>query len=1140
MRTEQCALSSAFPPIATRSLLLRKQGPTCDPPLMLRHFALTAILLIGTAFVTEPGEDPNRFRRITVVDGLSQNSVFDILQDHRGYIWIGTQDGLNRYDGYEFKTYKHDPDDGNSLSENTITALREDRQGTLWIGTQKGGLNRFDPYAERFEHFSHDPDNPRSVPPGMIMAIGEDAEGNIWVGTHEGLGRLDKARRDFDRHTYDPERLNSLGGNLVTSILTDSRGTMWVGTWDGGLSRYSPEIDGFDVFDYDPVNHVGIPDSRITTLYEDRDGTIWIGTPKGLSRFDRDRATFKNFAHDPADRHSLSGNWITAILEDGSGSMWIGTDRSGLNRWDPAKTAFTRFVNDPDDPGSLSDNRVLSLIEDRSGVIWAGTWLGGINQLDRHRVRFRHLVHNPKDDNSLSENTIWSIHEGRDGVVWIGTHHSGLVRYDPRSDSYTRIYPDESQSSAIHGGFVRAIHEDQHGRLWLSTNEGLQLYRHGEGVVRRFRHSPDEPGGPSSGYVATILEDSRGHLWIGGNNGIDRYDPQRGTFKPLFQGEWAESDPAAENVLVLYEDSRGGLWAGTRGGLSRFDFETGRLKRYKHDPNDGASLSNDIVYSIYEDTNGNIWAGTFGGGLNRLDIRTDSFTRWTEQNSSLPTNTVFGVIGDEAGFLWLSTHKGLTRFDPRTETFRVYGAHHGVQSPEFNSGAFHHGRYTGDLYFGGINGVNIVRPGRVRKNPNPPEVVVKDVLLQSGVSSGGRDGIEPAMRIEDGSIRLSHDQNDLWIDYVGLHYSLPEANQYAYMLENYDEHWRYVGNSRRASFTNLDPGQYRFRVKAASADGIWNDEGASLDIRIDPPWWQTTVAYVAYLALFILGVFFVDTIQRRRLIRSERERAAIREAKLRAKALEIQNERQTRELEEARELQLSMLPRVVPDHASVEIEAYMRTATEVGGDYYDFHVSKDGTLTVAIGDATDHGARAGTMVTAVKSLFNILVEEHDLELVMRSATNALKRMHLGKLYMAMALAKVSRGSMRIAGAGMPGALVFRRATGEVEEVSLSGMPLGSLVNYPYEVSEIKLEDGDTVLLMSDGFAERFNGEGEMFGYERAKKAFSEVAPLSAAEIIDRLVQESDRWAGNDALTDDMTFVVMKTKSDIAPDPKTTA
>ena len=1101
--------------------------------------AIAVACIIGAAVTvhavpTDPADpgDGEKFRRLSVNDGLSQNSVFRILQDRDGFIWIATQDGLNRFDGYDFEVFKHDPDDPNSLSENTITALYEDREGMLWIGTKQSGLNRFDPTVRSFKHYRHDPEDERSIRPSMIMAIAEDSRGDIWVGTHLGLSRLDQEAGYFVHYAKDPERPGSIGADFVTAILVDRSETMWVGTWDGGLNRYIPERDAFEVISYDPVNQAGLPDPRVTALYEDQSGELWVGTVNGLSRFDRATRTFETFGHVAGTPEGLTSGEITAITEDGSGAMWIGTWEDGLNRWNPDRTSFKHFKHDPYDSESLSDNNVTSILEDRSGVIWAGTKLGGINQMDRHRVQFAHLNSNPRDDNSLSENTVWSIAEGADGNVWIGTHSQGLVRYNLETDTYERIPAGDGRPGSIRGGYVRAVLEDSKGRLWLSTNEGILNYRSGEGVTRHFKPGSEDASGPSSNWLSSILEDSRGVLWFGGNQGIDRYDDVKGTFKPLFQDEWSRLDGPATSVLTMFEDSHGHLWAGTHDGLVRFDVESGRFERFVHDPGDPTSISNSIVYSVTEDSRGFIWVGTFGGGLNRFDPESGSFRRWTEQNSLLPTNTVFGVLPDGAGYLWLSTHRGLTRFDPVTETFRVYGAHHRVQSPEFNSGAFHRGLYTGKLYFGGLNGVNIVDPDDTRENPNPPEVKVTDVRLHSRSLESTPQTVRLAHAVTAGEVRLDHNQNDLWIDYVGLHYSLPGENQYAYMLENYDDNWRYVGTTRGASYTNLDPGSYRFRVKAASADGVWNDEGATLEIRIDPPWWKTTVAYVIYLAMLVMGVFLVDNVQRRRLIQQERERSAIREARLRARALEVQNERQARELEEARELQLSMLPREVPDHPSVEIDAYMKTATEVGGDYYDFHVSDEGVLTAAIGDATDHGARAGTMVTAVKSLFNILVEEDDLERVISRATDALRRMRLGQLYMALALAKLKGPRMRIAGAGMPPALIHRAATGTIEEVSLSGMPLGSTLDYPYSVSEVMLRPGDTILLMSDGLAERFDDSGEMFGYDRARDAFAGVATKPPSEIIEHLVRISDDWAQNGAPTDDMTFVVMKAKADI--------
>ena len=1104
---------------------------------MIRHVVVIFWILAASASSLAANDPPeDKFRRLTVNEGLSQNSVFRIIQDRHGFIWIGTQDGLNRYDGYEFKVYKHDPDDQNSLSENTITALFEDSEGMLWIGTEKQGLNRFDPERGNFEQYLTDPDDPESIPDGVVLSIGEDSRGSIWVGTENGLARLEDDSNLFTRYENDAERRRSIGSGPVTSILRDRNQDMWIGTWEGGVGRYDAESDDFEVFDYDPVNQASLPDSRVTSLLEDRSGTMWVGTLGGLARFNAQSKTFESYGHDEDDANTLSGDQVSSLALDESGNLWVGTWDSGLNRFDPVTEQVERFRHDPDDESTIGGNRIISLIEDRSGVVWAGTNLSGVSLHDRHLTSFEHLYHDPNDENSLGDNTIWSIHESSENVVWIGSTDGGVTRYNRKSETFTRVLTGNEGAYGIKGAVVRSIAEDDNGDLWLATNAGVEVYRPDEGVVEHYPPLEDDaaevPAGLTSNFISSVIRDGKGRLWVGGNRGIDRFDPQTKRFTTLYQGEEAEEIEGATNVLVLKEDSQGNLWAGTRAGVARFDLTAGSVERFSHDPSNPASISHNVVYAIHEDALGNMWFGTFGGGLNRLNLDTGIFTRWTEQNSALPTNTVFGVVGDDAGYLWLSTHRGIARFDPVTETFRMFDRHHGIQSPEFNSGAFHRGAYSGDLYFGGINGVNIVQPASMIENPSAPDVLITGVSLQQENRPGENDWEPTSTAARETEVRLDYDENDLWFDYVGLHYALPQQIEYAYMLENYDDTWRYVGDTRRASYTNLDPGSYRFRVKAASMDGVWNDEGATVELTIDPPWWQTTVAYVSYLALFVLGIFFVDTIQRRRVIKQERERGAMREARLRAKALEIENERQTRELEEARELQLSMLPRSVPDHPVVELEAYMKTATEVGGDYYDFHVADDETLTVAIGDATDHGARAGIMVTAVKGLFNILVEEDELELVLDRATNALKRMHLDRLYMALAIVKIKGESMRLAGAGMPPALLFRNTTKQVEDLSLSGMPLGSLVEYPYEVIETGLNPGDTVLLMSDGFAERFAPDGEMFGYDRVRESFAKVADLSPQEIIDNLVKTSHAWAGNDAPSDDMTFVVIKAKTDI--------
>ncbi|MDX1531171.1 MAG: SpoIIE family protein phosphatase, partial [Rhodothermales bacterium] len=361
--------------------------------------------------------------------------------------------------------------------------------------------------------------------------------------------------------------------------------------------------------------------------------------------------------------------------------------------------------------------------------------------------------------------------------------------------------------------------------------------------------------------------------------------------------------------------------------------------------------------------------------------------------------------------------------------------------------------------------------------------------------------------------------------------------QYAYMLEGYDDGWRWVGGQRQATYTSLPPGRYTFRVKAANSDGVWNEEGARLALAVLPPWWRTPLAYVGYVLLFALGVFAVDRVQRRRLIRRERERAEreaehlrIQAAEARAAMLQVENERKSQELEAARRLQLSMLPTEVPEHPAVAVAAHMQTATEVGGDYYDFHVGEDGTLTLAVGDATGHGAQAGTMVTAAKSLFTTYADEPDPAAVLEEASRALKRMRLPKLYMAFALGKLRGGTLELAGTGMPPALVYRAATGRVEEVPLKGVPLGGPGRHAYPRHRIALRPGDTVALMSDGFAELRAASGRFLGYDRAAAVFGETAAQPPEAVIERFRQEVHAWMDGTPLNDDVTFVVLQARA----------
>jgi serine phosphatase RsbU (regulator of sigma subunit) len=484
----------------------------------------------------------------------------------------------------------------------------------------------------------------------------------------------------------------------------------------------------------------------------------------------------------------------------------------------------------------------------------------------------------------------------------------------------------------------------------------------------------------------------------------------------------------------------------------------------------------------------------------------------------LPSMNVQGILGDEKNnALWLSTFDGIARFNKDEETFTTYSVNDGIQSQQFADGAYLK-TSSGYFLFGGSNGITSFNPDDIVENLDPPKVFITGLKLSNDNITPGEDSpLKKSILVSD-EIILSHDQNDISLEYTGIHYSNPSKNNYAYKLENYENDWRYVGTQRTAIYPNLPHGKYTFRVKASNNNDVWNEEGVSLSIVINPPWWETVWAYAAYLVMFLGILGGARKIELKR--RKEKENK---------KLLQLENDRKTKELEEARQLQLSMLPKEIPDLSNLDIAVYMQTATEVGGDYYDFHVGLDGTLTVVLGDATGHGMKAGTMVTAVKGLFvsyapnaNILDTYHEI-------TRCLKHLRMEKLSMCMTMLKIRENDLTMSAAGMPPVHIYRKSDGSIEEFVMKGMPLGTINRFPYDIRNTTLKKGDTILIMSDGLPELMNDKKEFYGYKRVKEKFGEVAKKSPEEIIGHLKEDGSNWIGDLDPNDDVTFVVVKVK-----------
>jgi signal transduction histidine kinase/ligand-binding sensor domain-containing protein len=865
-------------PSSNGETLITKAGLTSEPTPTPAGTVSNLSSQLATRTRSRPPQDNDiKFDRISLDQGLSQSVVLSILQDSKGFMWFGTQDGLNRYDGYEFLVYKPDPEDPDSLSGGFVAALLEDSSGALWIGTSGAGLDRFDPETGRFTHFRHDPDDPHSLGSNTVLSLFEDRDGVLWVGTDGGgLNRLllpapgpaggseakgsepgteaaQSAR--FSRYTYDPDDPHSLGGNSIQTIYQDREGLLWIGTHSGGLSGLDLETGRFVRYQNDPHDPHSLSSNDVETIIEDRQGVLWLGTTDGgLNEFDRERGQFTHYKSDPGDPYSLRYDTVQAIYEDHEGTLWVGTNGGGLERLerdtgDGQSARFVHYQNDLSDPHSLSNDQVYSIYQDQGGVLWVGTFGGGLSRYDPVGEKFAHYQNDPEDPNSLSSNLVWSLLEDPTGELWIGTLGGGLNRLDRESVSGTgapqyvhyRHVPTDTHS--LSDDTVWSLHRDREGVLWVGTSGGLDRF---DPEAEQFSNHPAPP-------IFTVHEDREGVLWVGTwDGGLGRLDRETGKWA-FYQND--PSDPHSlgdDSVISLHEDSEGALWAGTFGaGLSRLDREAGdgqagRFLRYEHDPADPNSLSHNTILAIHESPEGVLWIATGGGGLNRLDLATETFRHYREKDG-LPNDTVYGILEDEEGALWLSTNRGLSRFDPRTETFRNYDVGDGLQSNEFNQGAYSISP-GGEMFFGGVNGFNAFYPEEIQDNPHVPPVML------TSLTQGG-EPVEAGAAVKSLSeVTFRWPRNFFEFEFAALSYADPEKNEYAYLLEGFDPDWIEIGNRRFGRYTNLPGGTYTLRMKGSNNDGVWNEEGAALKVTVVPPFWRTGWFLGSVALLMLAGV----------------------------------------------------------------------------------------------------------------------------------------------------------------------------------------------------------------------------------------------------------------------------------------------
>jgi ligand-binding sensor domain-containing protein/signal transduction histidine kinase len=699
----------------------------------------------------------------------------------------------------------------------------------------------------------------------LVQVVLEDSDRNIWVGSEGGgLSKLDPATGIFVDFLHDENNNTSINNNRIKTLLEDQNGNIWIGTSEGGLALLKKEVKGegiFENFSHVSQDRSSLSSNRVLSLFEDSRGKIWIGTDNGLNLYDPVNNQFYRFKNNPKNEHSLSNDVIYTIFEDMNHTLWIGTDY-GLNFYDQTNDRFWHINHDPSNPNSLSNDLIRAIYKDESGTVWVGTYGGGLNHYDWRKKKFRHFKKVASDRNSINDNNVWSILISRSGHLWIGTN-KGLnkINRNRRKIQVFRHNPFDSYS--LSDDIVRVIYEDSKGDIWFGTNTGgLNKYNPLQRKFQRYIHTPEDSLSISDNTIRSILEDKSGLLWIGTWGGLNLFDTKKDSFNYFFHDPKDPTSISDNRVRCLLQDRDSILWVGTYKGLNKFDRSKGNFKHFMHNPDDSSSLSHDRVLALHQDKMGYIWIATYGGGLNKFDPKTESFTIYTEKDG-LPNNAVYGILEDESGNLWMSTNKGISKFNPITKRFKNFDVNDGLQSDEFNGGAYAKSN-QGELFFGGINGYNAFYPKNITDNKYIPPVVLtsftlfdKEVALDSSISIVKK-------------VSLSFNDNFFAFEFAALDYTNSEKNQYTYKLEGFDRNWIRAGNRRYANYTNLDGGDYVFKVKGSNSDGFWNEAETSVKISIEPPIWAEWWVRIGSVILILSIIYSAYSYRMRKVEKQQK------------------------------------------------------------------------------------------------------------------------------------------------------------------------------------------------------------------------------------------------------------------------------
>ncbi len=806
--------------------------------MIIRKFLIVFLFLIMSAFMLA-SEGTYIFDHISRKNGLSNSSISSIVQDKDGFMWFGTQGGLNRYDGKNVKLYEHDPYDDSSLPHRLIQTMFLDYdKNILWIGTYNG-LARFEIYKEKFTHYPHIPQDKFSLSNEVVTAITVDNEDKVWIGTLNGLNVLNPDTGEIDHYFHDSDDQTSISDNTIRSLLKDSKGRIWIGTYHG-LNLYNREGDNFA--NYTPENNENLKSPYIMSLSEDDQGNIWIANwGEGIVKFLPNEGRFE-------DSIRTDDNRIYVINAKDDGLIWAGTWGGGLFEYSLEEKTLNRYVYDENNSGSISHDIIYSIFKDNSDLLWIGTNGNGLNKLNKSKIDYRRFLFDPQKKVSLSLGKVNSIIEDQSGDLWFGIYDGGLNRYIADKDEMIVYQNDPDDERSLSNDIVTFLYEDSNHDIWIGTNDGLNRYDPDTDDFTRFL--PDGTDNKPTGIIPyAMVEDDNGDLWIGYyKNGIDKWESDSGKFIN-YRMDPNDPESLSDNLIYwLVCDEANDIWIGTNNGLNRFHRKNETFEVFFTDPEDLKSLSDDTTRVLYEDSKGRLWIGTTSGGVNLFDKEKEEFKHYNRANG-LSDNSILSIIEDDKGNIWISTSYGINIIDPETDVITLISEEDGLWGMEFNTG--HVKTKDGELLFGSIHGVYSFSSSPNKINFYKPKIQIVDIMIMNNPFKSE----VPYYLLEE--IKFPYNKNFLSFEFISIDYHAPSKNQYAYKLEGVDNDWVYIGTRNYVSYSNLSPGEYNFQVKASNSDGIWNENPRSLSIVINPPPWRTWWAYLIYLAIIAAVIYLI-------------------------------------------------------------------------------------------------------------------------------------------------------------------------------------------------------------------------------------------------------------------------------------------